>query len=367
MKQLFLLLMAFLFLPACQGTGEGKAAVGTPADSAQQAIEQETITEEDRGPSVTLDAPVMLQYRMQPGDKFGYRIMNVEDVLLMQDTIENRNHQEVSWWYRFEVLEAAPAGGVRLRATCDRVLFEGRYKDPAGARTMRYDSDEDNAYDLVKQYAQYNAPVGAPFELTVEKDGRISNVGGLTEVIKNYLKDDFRTTKSNQIEAITRDYAETGIKAVLQLAFQKVADDPVAKDSAWTLVAPDRLGYLAMRNVAQYKVRDIVASPLGTVAHIDVKLKKSYTGKKTVDTGQGMATMSEFDAEGQGSTVFNIDRGRLQRRRLRNTVDVKMWVEIPPELKEMTRGTPQEMHDFWWTLEGRTENVVEPYAGSGVK
>ena len=364
MKQLFLLLMSFLSLAACQGAGEGKAANGVQVDSVQAAVEQATITEEDRGPSVTLDAPVHLLYRMQPGESFGYRIANTEDVLLMQDTIENRNHQEVTYWYRFEVLEAAPGGGVRLRATCDRVLFEGRYKDPGGERSMRYDSDEENSYDRVKQYAQYNAPVGAPFEMTVEKDGRISNIGGLEEVVKNYLKDDYRTTKSNQIEAITRDYAETGIKAVLQLAFQKLSDDPVAKDSAWTLTSPDRLGYLAMRNVAQYAVRDIVAAPLGTVAHIDVTLRKSYTGKKTVDTGQGMATMSEFDARGQGSTVFNIDRGRLQRRRLHNTVNVKMWVEIPEDLKEALKGTPQEMRDFWWTLEGRTQNVVEPYTGS---
>jgi hypothetical protein len=361
MKQLFLLLMSFISLAACQSAGDGKSEAGTTIDSVQQALDDATLTAEDRGPSVALEVPVMLLYRMKVGDRFGYRFVNTEDVKLVQDTIENINHQVVSWWYRFEVIEAAAGGGVRLRATCDRVLFEGRYRDPSGSRSMRYDSDADNAYDLVKQYAQYNAPVGVPFVLTVEKDGRISDVAELTEVIKNYLKDDFRTTKSNQIEAITRDYADVGIKAVLQLAFQKLADVPVGKDSVWMLSSPDRLGYLAMRNAARYTVRDIVQSPLGKVAQIDVRLTKTYTGEKKVDTGQGMATMSEFDAQGQGSTVFNIDRGRLQRRRLRTTVNVKMWVEIPEELKELTRGTPQEMSDFWWTLDGSTENVIEPY------
>ena len=365
MKQLFLLTLTVLVFIACQGAEEGKTAAAATVDSVLQSIDEATLTEEDRGPSVALDAPVLLQYRMQPGETFGYRVTNTEDVVLMQDTIENRNHQVVSWWYRFEVLEAKAQGGVRLRATCDRVLFEGEYKDPGGERTMRYDSDEKNSYDINKQYAQYNAPVAIPFEMTVEQDGRISAVDKLTEVIKNYLRDDYRTTKSNQIEAITRDYAEIGIKAVLQMAFQKLAEAPVGKDSTWMISSPDRLGYLAMRNSATYTVRDIVESPLGKVAHIDVQLKKAYTGQKKVDTGQGMATMSEFDATGRGSSVFNLDRGRLQRRRLRNAVNVKMWVEIPAELKEMTKGTPQEMHDFWWTLKGDTENVVEPYAGKG--
>ena len=117
------------------------------------------------------------------------------------------------------------------------------------------------------------------------------------------------------MEGIARDYAETGIKAVLQLAFQKLAETPVGKDSSWSIIRPDRIGYLAVRNAATYTVRDIVKSPNGQVAHIDAAIKSDYVGKKVMDTGQGMATMNEFDVNGLGSTVFNLDFGRVRRRR----------------------------------------------------
>ncbi|MFZ1729047.1 MAG: DUF6263 family protein [Bacteroidota bacterium] len=361
MRHLVLFLISFLSLTACNSGSKQQVEGERVADSSSQAVENATLTADDRGPSITLDAPVMLSYRMKVGDTFGYKIEDRQDILLMQDTIANHNVQNLTWWYHFEVLEANPGGAARLRATCDRVLFDGRYDGPGGKRSMKYDSDEKNTYDLDKQYAQYNAPVHTPFVIVVEQSGRIADITELTEVIRNFMKDDFRTTKSNQINAIAKDYADQNLKGTLQIVFQKLSEAPVGKDSTWMISTPDRLGYLAMQNSATYKVRDVVESPLGRVAHVDVTLTKTYVGKKKVDTGDGMATMSEFEARGKGSTVFNIDKGALQRRRLRNTVKVRMWVEPPDELKQMTKGTPQEVHDFWWTLNGITENVIEPY------
>lgn len=358
MKYLFLLCMSLLSLTACQGAADGKGETGAAVDSVQKSIDDALLTAEDRGPSVALDAPVMLLYRMKPGDTFGYRIENTEDVTIVQDTISNINHQVISWWYRFEVMEAAEDGGARLRATCDRVRFVGEYDGPGGKQQVQYDSQDKNSYDIEKRFAQYNAPVNTPFVILVEKDGRISDIVGLTEVVKNFLKDDYRTTKSDQMQSIARDYADTGLKAVLQLAFQKLAETPVGKDSTWTIVRPDKIGYLAVRSAATYGVRDVVKSPRGMLAHIDAGISSDYVGAKKMDTGQGMATMNEFSVKGKGGTVFNIDAGRVQRRRLRTDVNVKMWVEPPEELKRLA---PEQVHDFWYSQKASIVNVIEPY------
>lgn len=359
MKHLILLLLSVVSLSACQQTGDGAKASDATVDSASQAIDDAMLTAEDRGPSVQLEAPVMLLYRMKPGDTFGYSLENIEDVTIVQDTISTVNHQVIRWWYRFEVVEAKSGGGARLRAHCDRVVFDGEYDGPGGAQKVHYDSREKNSYDIEKRFAQYNAPVHTPFMISVEKDGRISDITNLGDVVRNYLKDDYRTTKSDQLKGIERDYADSGIKAVLQLAFQKLADTPVGKDSTWTLVRPDKIGYLAVRSIASYGVRDVVASPRGTLAHIDAEITSEYVGAKTMDTGQGMATMNEFSVQGTGGTVFNLDAGRVQRRRLRTDVNVKMWVEPPEELKRMM---PDQMHDFWYTQKASIVNVIEPYA-----
>lgn len=358
MRHLVLFLISFLTLTACNGGAKQQANGEAVVDSATQALENATYTAEDKGPSITLDAPVMLTYRMKPGDTFGYKIENVEDVTIIQDTINNINHQNLSYWYRFEVLEVQPEGGARLRVTCDRVIFSGTYDGPRGKQSVKYDSQEKNAYDVEKKFAQYNAPVNTPFVIVIAKDGRIADITELTEVIKNYLKDDYRTTKSNQMTGIARDYADSGLKSVLQLAFQKLAEVPVGKDSSWTITRPDRIGYLGIRNTAVYTVRDVVKSPSGKVAHIDASITSLYTGDKKMDTGQGMATMNEFDVKGKGSTVYNLDKGRVQRRRLRTDVKVKMWVEPPEELKKLA---PDQVHDFWYIQQASIENIIEPY------
>ncbi len=358
MRHLVLFLISLLVLTACNSETKQQAEGAAEVDSATQALENATYTAEDKGPSITLDAPVMLTYRMKQGDTFGFMIESVEDVTIIQDTIENINHQLLSYWYRFEVLESRPEGGGRLRVTCDRVRFSGSYDGPGGKQTAEYDSQEDNAYEIEKNFAQYNAPVNTPFVIVIAKDGRIADITELTEVIKNYLKDDYRTTKSDQMQGIARDYADSGLKSVIQLAFQKLAEAPVGKDSAWTITRPDRIGYLGIRNTAVYTVRDVVKSPSGQVAHIDAAITSLYTGDKRFDTGQGMATMNEFDVKGKGSTVYNLDKGRVQRRRLRTYVKVKMWVEPPEELKQMA---PDQVHDFWYIQEASIENRIEPY------
>jgi len=354
----FLLLLLLLFAAACKSTGDQGEA---PADAA--AVEEQSdpgnlLTDEDRGTPVPLEAPVSLTYRFKVGDVFGYVFSSVQQVDLFQDSAAEKNHQEIRHWYRFEVLVAGENGGGRLRVICDRVTFNGAYRSKAGSNEISYDSDAENSYDIEKRFAEHNAPVDAPFEITVESDGRISAVDKLDGVVKNYLRDDYKTTRQGDIESVKSAIADAKLKAVLQLAFQKLADKPVAKDSTWRIVRQDKLGYLGKEDAAEYTVRDVVSSPKGRVAHIGVRISSRYMGDKTFDTGQGMATMDTFDVTGRGLTVFNMLHGRVQRRNLRTDVHVRMYVEPPEELKELA---PEQAKNFWWTQKAFIEDSIEPY------
>jgi hypothetical protein len=330
------------------------------ADTGGQA--EEMLTADDHGASVVLDAPVPLLYRFTPDDAFGFVFSSIQHVRMFRDSTEDENnYQELRHWYRFEVLEAGPTGGGRLRAICDRVTFKGKYTSAGKSGDIDYDSDAENSYDIEKRFAEHNAAVNAPFEITVQPDGRISNVDKLDGVVKNYLRDDYRTTKKQDIEGIKRAIADAKLKAVLQLAFQKLADRPVGKDSSWRIVHPEVLGYLAKEDVAVYTVRDIVTSPKGRVAHIDVRIDSKYKGDNSFDTGQGMATMDTFDVTAKGLTVFNMQHGRLQRRNLRTDIHVRMYIEPPEELKKLA---PEQGQNFWWVQKAYTEDRIEPYAAA---
>ncbi|HOJ05528.1 MAG TPA: DUF6263 family protein [Bacteroidota bacterium] len=360
MLRLMLSSLAFLLLAcsACKQADENATPDASAADSLQQAIPAD-----ERGTPVQLDAPLQLAYRFSKGDSFGFRVSSTQKLAMRKDTAgtsfeRENNEQELTYWYMFEVLEAFPEGGGRLRATCDRVLFKGSYEGPQGKRDMAYDSQVKNTYDIEKLYAQYNAPVGAPYEITVSKDGRVASINNMDAVVRNFLKDDFATTKSNQIDIIKRDYAESGLKSHVQLMFQSLPDKPLAVDSSWTLVVPGKQGYLQIRNDATYTLASVVKTDLGTLAQITGRIKSSYTGPRTMDTGQGMATIEEFNIKGSTRTALNTDKGRVHRRALSNSVRVRMFIEPPEELKRMM----PEMRDFWWVQDASTQDTVEPYS-----
>ncbi|MDT8324040.1 MAG: hypothetical protein RRA94_08020 [Bacteroidota bacterium] len=356
-------LIVFLLLGAvaCNSTQrEGGDKAGPVTDSGD-LDPGKILTEEDRGATVALDAPVTLSYFFSEGERFGYLISSTQHVRMFRDSTEDENnYQELRHWYRFEVLSARPGGGGRLRVHCDRVTFAGRYGSAGKSGEVAYDSDDNNSYDVEKRFAEHNAPVNAPFEITVEPDGRISGVDQLDGVVKNYLRDDYRSTRQRDLEAIKGAIADAKLKAVLQLAFQKLPEWPVGKDSTWRLIHPETLGYLAKEDIATYTVRDIVSSPRGRLAHIDVDIESRYKGDKTFDTGQGMATMETFDVTAGGLTVFNMQHGRLQRRSLRTDVHVRMYIETPEDLKKVAPNDPQSQN-FWWMQKAFTEDRIEPY------
>jgi hypothetical protein len=308
---------------------------------------------------VRLDAPLVLTYRFTKGESFGYQIRKKESLSMFRDSLlDEKNDVAITRWYTFKVLESYPQGGGRLLAECVRVLYDGQYSGPSGKREMKYDSRETNAPNTERLLSEYNAPVGHPFEMVIAPDGRIAAVEKLDAVIRNYMKEDYATTKSDQIKAITEDYAQTGIKSVLQLVFQKLHDKPVAQDSSWVIINARKLGYLSLRDDAVYTFHGITGAELGKLAHIGVRLTSTYTGNPSFDTGQGWATMKDFDIDGVGRTSFNLDKGRVHRRSISNSVFVNMFVEPPEELKRLA---PDQARNHWWSQKAVTEDSIEPW------
>ena len=242
-----------------------------------------------------------------------------------------------------------------MRPSCDLLRkARAQKRDSKGSKEKKYDSGEENSYGMEKLYAPYNAPLNTPFELTVEGSGRISDVTKLDEVIKRYMRDDYESTVQSSRELITRDYSESGIKQVIQHTFQILPDHPVHLDSIWTISQLEQLGYLRMKNNAEYKLLGISESPSGRRAHIKVKLTATHMGDKKMDTGQGMGTMETFEVTGAGRTVLDLEKGILFGRNLRTDVHVRMYIEPPDELKELTG-----IKNFWYVLKAFTVNTVK--------
>ena len=365
MKALPLLVTSFLLivLSACGG-GEKKSDTSTDSTSAgtTQTVSAELGSEQpiDVGVTVKADEGMDLRLRFRKGETFGYRLKTVEHVVMAQDTVKEFNHQVTIYDYRFKVLETSPEGGAKLRATCLKVQFDGEYKNPAGKNTIHYSSDEKNDHSVEKKFAQYNAPVNAPFDMVVESDGRIAEVTNVDEVIKRFLLDDYGKTRKESRDLITKDYSEMALKQVLQIAFQKVPEHSIGVDSTWSISQPSKIGFLSVRNDATYTLAKVTEKDGERLAHVKAIMVSSYTGNRKVDTGQGIATMDTFNVKGQGTSLLNLDKGRPMRRFIRSDVFVKMFIEPPEELKKLA---PEQAKDFWWSQDAYIENTITELEG----
>jgi hypothetical protein len=299
---------------------------------------------------------VKLQFSFRKGDVFGYSISNFEKVKISRDTNTDVSDQKVVYRYKFEVLEPFAEGGARLQVTCMGVQFNGHYKDVSGSREMKYDSDMKNDRDKQKVFAQYNAPVNTPFEIVVDHDGKIAAVRNLDAVVRRYMGDDYNSTKAEQRRVVELNYGESGLKKIIQLAFQKVENKSLGIDSSWTIFLPESIGFLKIQNVATYTLKGFQKSVAGKLAHIAVHMKSEYVGAKKLDTGQGWATISGFNVEGKGTSVFNMDKMRVASRALRQTIYTKFYIEPPEELKKVA---PDQAKNFFMVQEASVDNTIE--------
>jgi hypothetical protein len=347
------MIMALIFgcsRPQQAGKGKDSTATAASRDSLSVELPRDLQRSDDK---------VSFVYQLKQGDMFGYSILVKEAVKVRRDTMDESNHQDIRYRYKFRVLEVGQDGAVRMEATCLRVTFTGEYLSAGSKRSMNFDSDEKNEPQKLQMFSRWNAPVNTPYEFTLSKFGVIESVDVTESILKRLMGNDYNTSKQKSRDMIRKDYDENGLKNILQLAFQRFDDRPIAVDSFWTQSWSGQLGFLKLQHTAYYTYKGFQPSRDGNIAHIAIRMQSRYVGSEKLDTGQGIATIGGFDVKGKGVTVFHHGEGRCASRRFNQSVFVKFFVEIPKELKEATQG---QMKDFWLTENATVENVIEPLA-----
>jgi hypothetical protein len=349
-----LILAGGLLIPCCCGNSSSKTAGAADSSSVAGGT--------DSTGAVILPAnlersgsAMLLRYKFVKGDKFGLEITTIENVKLTRDTTTQQNKQTLTYRYVFEVIEALPDGAARLKATCLRVKFDGDYSDVRGRKKMSYDTDEKNSTDKQKLFGQYIAQHRIGLILDIDAMGTIRKVGNVTEVIKQLLGRDYATTAAATKAQLENDYADNVLKNALQLAFQKFDEAPVAVDSSWSIGWTGPIGWMQLRHNAVYTLKGFAQESEGRVAYVVVNLKSEYVGGKTVDTGEGTATIQQFDVGGSGSTRFNMDRGICLDRRMKQHIFARFFIEPPEELKKMA---PDQAKNFSMTQDAIIENHI---------
>ncbi len=299
-----------------------------------------------------VDEPVLLQYRFTPGKAFRFYMRHAEEMEQKRDTIGQGGKTLVEYWFTF-----TPKSGQVLEGEITRVKYSGKFvTTQTGAQELSYDSE--NAADSSRKgmLAQFTAALHHPFFIKVSSVGSIDSIWGLEGIENELLGTDAARTKLETKMKIRDDYARNVLKGTLQLIFQKLHDKPVTVDSSWSITQDAMLGYLQVQHHAIYRLAGRVDDGGTRMEKITMTMKSKYAGPKIIETGQGNAEVREYHVTGGGTAFFDMDKHRAVSRSLHQNLNLKVFVEIPQELKEATNN---QFSDFYMTQTAKISTEVK--------
>lgn len=328
-KIMITLSLSLVIVLSCGEKKIEEAKKETPSSSEVKQDSELPVVEKPKDLQPVTSA-TMMKFVFKKGDVFGYKIQTITHVVEQTDSTKQVNHQDIRYSYKFEVLDSDGSGTGRLKATCTEVVFNGKF----GAKEMSYNSSSvlDKAQE--KMYSQYNAPLNVPVEIRVNSEGTVVSISSEEKIAERLMGGDFKTSKAKARKQVATDYANTSIKSIIQLAFQKLSDEPVANDSAWVIIWEGTIGFLQVKNIATYTLLGVKTDAIGKYAHISMSMRSNYIGPKKVETGQGEATIETFDVKGTGTALFDLEKNRPRKRVMEQKLLTKIVVDPPEDLKQ---------------------------------
>ncbi len=345
----FLTLILSLFLVSCGNSGkenDAKANSGNRISAGDNTGNAESVSGERAG------EPVLLQYMFEPGQTFRFYMRHVEEMEQKRDTIGQGGRTQVEYWFAF-----TPQSGNVLQGELTRVKYAGKFvTTQTGTRELNYDSENPADSSRKTVLAQFTAALHHPFFIKVAPVGSIDSIWGLEGIENELLGTDAERTKLETKVNIREDYARNVLRGTLQLIFQKLSKGPVTADSSWSITQDAMLGYLKVQHRALYRLTGFVNEEGRKVGRIEMTMKSKYTGPKIIETGQGNAEVREYYVSGSGMALFDMDKHRAVSRSLHQNLNLKIFVEVPQELKEATNN---QFGDFYMTQTAKISTEVK--------
>ena len=243
-------------------------------------------------------APASLALHLIPGGE--YRYVSSADIEQVVD--EQKVQIKLSATYRL-VPEAEKAGETSITATHERYFMDVS----AGGQTMQIDTDKkDNdpekgpsdRYELMMRQL-FAGVVGQPFQLNVNKEGEITGMSGLDNMI-NHIVDSMGVSGETaaQMRISLQDaFSEERMRYQLASLFDGFRDQPVAVGDTWKKQRKIDFGGKAGMD-QQFTVRSME----GSQVHLDV------SGTLEVPATANAGALSGTT---KGSVVLQLDKGLL--------------------------------------------------------
>jgi hypothetical protein len=245
-----------------------------------------------------------IRWKLQSGETLKYEVVqktSMETEIGKQKRSQTMQQTMDMAWV---VGNVSPEGDAALSQSIERVQF--RMKDPAvGDIAFDTQADEEPENPLAASLARtYQKIIGQQFHVRMKPTGKVDNVEMPADLIKSV-----RESKG--------PLTEETLKQTMEQTSITLPSEPVVKGTSWDSVRQIDLGYGRMKNVSKmtYTGKD----PSTGLAVIQMQSTITITPKEGSPT-----QLSIRDSEGEGQTLFDIDKGRI----VKSALDITMKMEV---------------------------------------
>lgn len=334
MNKLLLLILAATLLAAC---GEKK---DTPVVDEKNKYNFDTTDVK----TTSVDNPVesfMLGYNFEKGSSYNYRITTIAETkqTLNADTVITQSvNQTINYLFNFKLINKDEDGLMDLACTFTSIKLE------ADANNDHISFESSSVKDSIEKvkFADYYSLVNNPFEVRVNREGELLEIGKTDKIINAFLtirglKD---SVKADDIIRMKHDLGEGMLKPLLVQVVRKMPGKEMAKDSTWNNVQPaSQFMVYKVINTTLYKVLNLEKLNDDKVVVIDAGLKTDVSGNNKYEEGGIKYDFKKPVTNASGKIYFNLSKGCLQKSKTKTVLDVSysMEMQTPQGIQRGTR------------------------------
>jgi len=310
----FALILGLITMASSCGKKEGT----TDKDNKSKS---DLIKKDDKGEKVDLKlAPKV-------SDKFRYKMSAKTVSTENSPATGNRDitsEQNMIYYYSQEVSEISSSGVITYKMKYDSITIISKASSKDSAITQTYNSNVKDSIHSMPDFIQYNALIGEEFKLRVSPLGEIYDVYELEKIHDNIFKALGDTLSPQDKATIKESMGAEALKSIIQNQFQKFRGGDVYKDSSWTFSVETSLLVFPIKNILNYKIKDLQVNNGEVIANIEANLGIDFISKEQKDKSGLNVKINDSKTGGTGTIVFNLSRGCIIKKETNTNIMLDM-------------------------------------------
>ena len=283
---------------------------------------------------------VSLRYKFNKGDKFKYKFTSEvsSDESVKTDTVmQVSTKQTDTYIFDFEVVDVDTDNIAELNASISSLSVNIE----SGDQKISFDPSKNPDQKEQQRFFQYVIQYNSPFKARINSKGEVVEISHLDKMVDKVvsMQPNQQQITAQQKTKISQDIDQGIIHPLVQLVFRELPEKSLSKDSTWEKKYPGQLSVFSVENTAKFKVEDIIKLENDNAAKVSIELNMKWEGNKTGEQNGIKYNFNDPKVSGNGSIVFNIDKGLLVKSETLTNVELVAKLEGKDNMQNTVKTT----------------------------